>query len=145
MIAPARKKSSVGTGTSESLGDFFHRSSKWKWNWFWLDENGAHSFQLRPSNTSHTVRAVVTFLQPQSECIPSYLPIHKQVPMSDELVVTIHTTLLMDAPIDCPMGLLSQFHSVASTPVLLQGWQCFVGCGVTGIDDVSAVVVADLL
>ena len=78
-------------------------------------------------------------------CRSSYLPKHKQVSKSDEVVVTIHTTLLVDAPIDCPMGLLSQFHSVASTPVLLQGWQCFVGCDVAGIDDVSAVVVADLL
>ena len=63
--------------------------------------------------------------------------------MSDEVVVTIHTTLLVDAQIDCPMKLLSQFHTVASTPILLQDWQCVVGCDVTGIDDVSAAVVTD--
>ena len=53
------------------------------------------------------VRAAVTFLRPPSECIPvvrRIFPKHKQVSMSDEVVVTIHTTLLVDAPIDCSNG-----------------------------------------
>ena len=139
IIAPAMNygKSFVGSvcnnfGVTRRLL-FFNGAANGNGTGFLFDEDGAHPSQLRPSNTSHTVQAVVTFLQPQSECIPSYLPKHKQVPMSDELVVTIDTTLLMDAPIDCPMGLLSQVHSVASTPVLLQDWQCVIGCDVTGL------------
>ena len=50
------------------------------------------------------------------------------------------TTLHLDAPIDCPMGLPSQLHPVASTPVLLQDWQCVYGCDVLETDDVRAVV-----
>ena len=40
--------------------------------------------------------------------------------MSDESAESDETTLRLDAPIDCPMGLLSQLHTIASTTVLLQ-------------------------
>ena len=69
---------------------------------------------------------------------------HKEEPMSDEAAETDQTTLHLDAPIDCPMGLLSQFHTVASTPVLWQEWQSVVGCGVLETDDVRSDVYADL-
>ena len=41
------------------------------------------------------------------------------------------------------MGLLSQLHTVASTPVLLQEWPCVAGCSVLETDDVRADVCAD--
>ena len=59
--------------------------------------------------------------------------------MSDE-AETDQTTLHPDATIDCPMGLLSQLHTVASTPLLLRDWQCLVGCDVLEIDDVRTAV-----
>ena len=64
--------------------------------------------------------------------------------MSDEAAETDQTTLHLDAPIDCPMGLLSHFYTVGSTPVQLRQWHCVLGCDVLEIDDVRAAVYADL-
>ena len=63
--------------------------------------------------------------------------------MSDEAAQTDQTTLRLDAPIDCSMGLL-QRHTVASTPNLSQKSQCVVGCDALEIGDVRADVYADL-
>ena len=64
--------------------------------------------------------------------------------MFDEVAETDQTTFHLDAPIDCPTGLLSQLHTVVSTPLLLQEWQCVVGCDVLETDGVRADVYDDL-
>ena len=64
--------------------------------------------------------------------------------MFDEVAETDQTTLHLDAPIDCPMGLLSELHTVASTSVMCQEWQCVVGCDVIETDDVRADVYDDM-
>ena len=75
---------------------------------------------------------------------PSYCPKHTQVPMSDVVVVTFRTTLLLNALIGSPMAPLSHFHTVAPTPTCLLGWPCVGGRGITRIDDVNAAVVFGL-
>ena len=84
---------------SDAATNVFHRNSKWKHQLFW-------------TMNMHSVLRLAFPCTERYPC-PMKLPKHQ-------------TTLHLDAPIDCAMGLLSLFETVAPTPILLTEWQCVV-------------------
>ena len=84
---------------SDAATNVFHRNSKWKHQLFW-------------TMNMHSVLRLAFPCTERYPC-PMKLPKHQ-------------TTLHLDVPIDCAMGLLSLFETVASTPILLTEWQCVV-------------------
>ena len=130
---------------SDSATNVFQRSTTWNHQLFW-----AMNVKLVAASTSQHITHGSGSRHDPPTTIRKHSVGHLAFPCTEtypcpvKLPRQIKTTLHLDALIDCPVGLLSQFHSVASTPFVLPEKQCLVGCDGLETVDVRAAVCADL-